>query len=126
MHGKASYKLHSIQGNRFFNGPITVVFCNEGYFAFSNVQNSLVCNSYAVGVLPQIFYHMISACQRRFTIYHPFGSVRLLYPVIEQKQLILLSQGTFEAVQEPALEGLTELLYRIELFPCMPDVFPLS
>jgi len=44
---------------RIFNGPVPVIFCNKSYFAFGNIHNTLVGNSHAVGVLPQVFDHTI-------------------------------------------------------------------
>ena len=57
-------------------------------------------------------------------MYHPPGSVCLLDIVVEECQGILLSQGTFETVEESSLEGIAELVNRIEVISRMPDVFP--
>ena len=117
MHGEAAQKFHSIHGNRFFNGSIPVIFCNEGHLTASNIQNALIGNGHPVGILPQVFYHMFSSGQGRFTMYDPPGMVSLLNHIIEQLQLMLLSQGSFEAVQEPTFKSIAELINRIEEFP---------
>jgi len=45
---------------------------------------------------------------------------------VEQRQFILLSQGAFQAIEEPALKSLTQLMYRIQIVTRMFYVFPLS
>jgi surface antigen len=63
VQGKASEELNAIHGKRLFDGPVAVIFGNEGYFSISNVQDALVGDGYPVGVLPQVFYNMLSAYQ---------------------------------------------------------------
>ena len=83
MHREPAQELHSIKGNRLFNCPVTVIFGNEGDFTPRNIQDALIGNSHPMGILPQVFNHMVCPCQRGFTIYHPFGLVCQLYFVIE-------------------------------------------
>lgn len=78
---------------------------NENYFSTGNVQDALVGNGHAMGVLPQVPDHLLSACQRRFAVDDPFGLISLLHAVIEQEKLVLLLQGSFEAVKKPTFKG---------------------
>ena len=73
MHGKAAQELNTVQGKGFFNGPVSVILGNESHLSAGNVQNTLVCYSYPVRILPKIFNHVFSICQGRFTIYNPSG-----------------------------------------------------
>ncbi len=73
VQGKASEELHPIEYNGLFDSPVTIILCQEGYPATGNIQDALVGHDYPVGVLPQVSDHVLSACQRRFAVNHPFG-----------------------------------------------------
>ena len=125
VHSEATQKLYPVQSNGLFNTLVSIVFGNEGHLPAGNVQNTLVCNSYPVCVLSQVFYYVFYACQGRFTIYYPSSVVCLLHLMAEQRQFILLSQGTFQAIEELALKSLTQLMDRIQIITRMSDIFPL-
>ena len=91
VQGKASEELNPVKGNRFFDSPVTIILCQEGYPATGNIQDTLVGNGYPVGVLAQVPDHVLSACQRRFAVNHPFGVISLLYPDVKKGKLVLFS-----------------------------------
>ena len=124
MHGKPSQELNPIEGNGLFDGPLAVIFGNESNFTIGNVQNTLVGNGYPVGVLPQVFNHMIGTCQGGFAMHYPPGIVCLLQLIVEQRQLVLLSQDTFQAIEELSFKGIAQLMNRVKVFALMSDVFP--
>ena len=116
MHGKTPQELHPVQGNRLFDGPVAVVFGNEGHPASGNIQDPLVGNSYPVGVLAQVFYDVINTCHCRLTMHHPTCTVCLLQLCVKKLQFSLFSQSPFKAVQEPYLKAhLVD--HRIEVIP---------
>ncbi len=45
MLNKAAQKLRAIEGNRFFNRPVAVIFGDEHDFPIGNIQDALVGNS---------------------------------------------------------------------------------
>jgi len=95
MHGKASQELHPIEGNGLFDGPVAVIFGQEGYPSIGNVQDALVGNGHPVGVLAQVPDHVAGTCQRGFAVDHPFGLESLLYLAVNKGKLVLLPQGAF-------------------------------
>ena len=86
---KPAKEFNAIECNRLFNGPFAVIFCDESYLTIGNIQNALVCNSHAVRVLAQVFYHMFCASQRWLAVYHPFGFISLPDSIVENRQFIL-------------------------------------
>ncbi len=105
MQYKPSQELDAIDGNGLFDGPVPIILCQEGYPATGNIQDALVGNGYPVGVLAQVPDHVLSACQGRFAVNHPFGLIRCLQVLVEQGKFVLLSQSAFKTVQEPAFKS---------------------
>ena len=83
VHGEPPQELNAIEGNRFFDSPVTVIFGYESDFTPGNVQDTVICYCNPVSILPQVFYYMFGACQRGLAMYYPPGFVRLLYLVVE-------------------------------------------
>ena len=124
MQGEPAQELHSVEDYWLFNSTVPVVFGKEGHLSVSDVQKALVCNRYPVRILPEVFHHVIRTGQRRFAIHNPTGVVRLLYIFVEQRKFILLTQGALQAVEEFALKGITQLMYRIQILARMANVLP--
>jgi len=91
VQGKASEEFNPIKGNRLFDSPVAVILCQKGHLPVGDVQDSLVGNGYPVGILAQVSDHMLSACQRRFAVYDPFGLISLLYLAVKEGKLVLFS-----------------------------------
>lgn len=72
MLDKAAQELRTIEGNRFFNRPVAIIFGDERDFSIGNIQDALVGNGHAMGVLAQVFYYVFRARQRRFAMCYQF------------------------------------------------------
>jgi methyl coenzyme M reductase subunit C-like uncharacterized protein (methanogenesis marker protein 7) len=68
----------------------------------------------------------IDTCHRGLAMDHPGSAICTLNLIIEEHQLVLFAQGSFEAVQELGLKRTAHLMNRIKELPSMTDVFPLS
>ena len=79
VQGIPSQEFDPTECNRLFNSPATIIFCNKGYYTACNIQDALVGNGYPMGILSQVFYYVLSVCQRMFAINNPFCLVCLLY-----------------------------------------------
>ena len=55
---------------------------------------------------------------------HPGSAICTLNLVIEERQLVLFAQSSFEAVQELGFKRTAHLMNRIKELPSMTDVFP--
>ena len=53
VQGKPSQEFNLIKSDRLFDRPVTIIFCNKGYFTAGNIQDALVGNGYPMGILPQ-------------------------------------------------------------------------
>ena len=91
VHGKTAQELNTVQGKGLLNGPVPVIFGDEGYLSISYIQDTLVTYGHPVRVLSQVPDNVFSSCQGRFTMYHPLGIVPLLHFIVEHRQLVLLS-----------------------------------
>ena len=110
VHFKAAQEFNAIKGNRLFDGPVAVIFGNESYFLIFYVQDALICNCHPVSVLTQVFYNVLSACHRWFSVYYPLRSVCCLNLVVNEYNLFWLLQGTFKAVEDITFKSLITLM----------------
>jgi len=83
MQREAAQELNATRGNRFLHGPVPLIFGNDGYLSIRYIQDPLVGYGYPVGILAQVFNHVVCLGQRRFTMYHPLGMVSFLSLFIE-------------------------------------------
>ena len=91
VQGKPSQEFDPTECNRLFNSPVTIIFCNKGYFTAGNIQDALVGNGYPMGILSQVFYYVFSVCQRRCALNNPFCLISLLYLVVKKGKLVLFT-----------------------------------
>lgn len=91
MHGEAPQHLYPRHCNRPACGSFAIILCQEGYLITNYVYNALICDGHPMGVLPQVFHHMMGTGQRRLAMHHPGGFVSPLYPVFKQGKLVFFS-----------------------------------
>ena len=78
MKRESTQKLFAGQWYRFLLCPVPVVFSYESYVCWINVQDPLVADGNAMGVLPQIPDNMLGTCHRGLAIDHPLFLMGLL------------------------------------------------
>jgi len=85
----------------------------------------VIGDSYPVGVLTQVSYHMLRTGHGCFTEDHPGGIVRLADLGIESFGFTHGFKFAFEAFQEFPLKGSAELMHRVQVF-FLSNAFPVA
>jgi hypothetical protein len=84
MLGKPSQELNAIECNGFPDGPVAIIFGNKSYFVTGDIQDAVIADCHAMGVLSQVSNHVFGACQRWFAMYHPPGFISCLHLIVKQ------------------------------------------